>query len=507
MHRLFTPSSAGEASCSRVLSCASPTTLLALLLLLLPSASAVPFHGWDVYYGWTLPEGPDASLASKAAMASSPWSVNNTFQITLDPGVGSYYYWSHYIFFSTGSNNKGATGAYWGLQTNGAYKSLIFSVWGGTSGVSDTSAAGKKINAFTGRTTSFCKPFEEDGDGHHCLYTYDWKQGVKYIFRTSVVSRNATGDVLKCSMYDPVTQKWVPVGTIGIPTYIGYPATSVYFYEDYGSRNCKKIPKAAATFSKLSLEVFPSPSSRSAANGSGTQGSGLKARLGEPSPLIDGTGGACGGWATLTFCGDTASGTSPANPLLTTAPKSSCPSPPPAPPVPPPALPFLNEGVFVPAKFPGAILPLSASSLKSIKDVTNVKLSNTGSVLSGTWMGPKGQAFLPAVPFLSTSFGSQTSSNATWILVTNDGGATLKMVQIQVYLVPTPSSSSSSSRWQVLVYSSGARYNFDVPRSPLNRTSANAAWQAGTSTGVATSSSSCCYGVAKLAYTISSQSG
>ena len=49
--------------------------------------------------------------------------------------------------------------------------------------------------------------------------------------RVTLVARNVSGDTLQGTMYVPVANKTVNIGTIFTPSFVGAPFTSVYFYE------------------------------------------------------------------------------------------------------------------------------------------------------------------------------------------------------------------------------------------------------------------------------------
>lgn len=274
-----------------------------------PPRSVNPVHGWDVYYNWQIPSG---------ATPKSTWLSDITMEVGRDPGNDTYYYWSHFTFFTDKQPASGHTlmkepGAYVGLQTNGNHRSLVFSVWNGVSGIPDKSPAGVRLHAITNMSTSYCKPFNDDTAGYHCMYTYNWKPHTPYRLRMELVSRSAWGDSIRGSVLDVDRGQEVIIGEIFVPAFYGVPSCSVVFYEYFGSvADCRSIPEASVTFSNISL-VFK------------TGSKSIPASWSSVSSMLNGAGGgSCVGWANLDICNSLVVGSSPAPYFLTEAPANRC---------------------------------------------------------------------------------------------------------------------------------------------------------------------------------------
>lgn len=489
---------------------------------------ALPQHAWDIQYFWNLPESSDATINRLLAGGRSPWTLDYTLTVDRDPGVKSTYFWSIWAYLSDYVpvvKQPGGSSRFlvpsppmmsWGLQSKaGGIRFLLFTLYQSSSPVAfvatpDYSPAGTKINPVNRKSVSYCESFNvANGNGVNCLYAYPWVQGVSYEFRTSVISRTATtGDTLQCTMYDPKAKKWILIGTVLVPAYLGHPTETAFSYSDFATKNCSAIPPAAVTFSKPALEFFPiSPRGGGNVGGSGTPGMGVTAWWGRyrPKAILNGNGGTCGTWATLKYCGSTVMGSSPAPrtpgtpplalPNLPTPTMESCGDPPPS----KTTTMTLSDGFFVPSKASeAALLPLSAQSLASVETAADVVLSSTGSIFSGNTVGPEGQSYLPARAFLSTDPDSQTPTNATWILAIVDSPF-WKMIQIQILLAPDAPERPKS----VLVYASEARnlgYYVAPPlASSMDQEGVNEAWQGGVSAELATCISCPGQGVWRLA--------
>jgi len=119
-----------------------------------------------------------------------------------------------------------------GLQAWEGGRGVIFSLWNGVSG--------------SGRD---CSPFGGEGEGWHCMYPLNWRAGVPYCFRVSLLRRLPAGDTFRGTVKDMRPGgKEIRIGDLFVPAYYGQPSQSVYFYEIYN-----QVP-SCATFNPAKVQ-------------------------------------------------------------------------------------------------------------------------------------------------------------------------------------------------------------------------------------------------------------
>ena len=194
-------------------------SLLALAVLATPAIAAprvTPSHVVDVWYAWPKPTA----------------TVAVTMKVTVDPGIASSYYWSH--FFQLEGNRAGTGNErqlYMGLQTTGGGKrAVIFSAW-------------NAVEAGPG-----CEAFGGEGAGYKCFRAYDWTAGHGYRFEARAIGN----DWWRGTVTNTTTGVATVIGQLRMPVGAGRAITSVLFDEIYREvASCAAITPASVTFSEL----------------------------------------------------------------------------------------------------------------------------------------------------------------------------------------------------------------------------------------------------------------
>jgi len=195
--------------------------LAALVLATAPLATAAPrltpSHMVDVWYAWPKP-------TAKVAV---------TMEVTIDPGLASSYYWSHFFVLEGTRDGEGTERqAYMGLQTSGgAERAVIFSAW-------------NAIEAGRG-----CETFGGEGVGYKCHRAYAWKAGHAYRFEATAIGN----DWWRGTVTDATTGAATVIGLLRMPAGAGRAVTSVLFDEYYREvESCTAMAPASITFTGLS---------------------------------------------------------------------------------------------------------------------------------------------------------------------------------------------------------------------------------------------------------------